>query len=252
MSEKGPMLPLRPPDDDELQAVTAEAEVEEAVDAQPEAAAPVPAAAASVEPLSVSDLERLAQVVQATVPFYQQVIAAVTSLLSNAHFIAFPSPLGETVFHVRTMGAERILSFLGVDVYVDSFDRAPLEEAVDACPRCAGEVVVCKKCGHEFQTRSAHYMVTATGRIVLPSGKTRPVYGFASSKMAFFARSRGEDVPPSRIQTENIYKAARSDLIRQALRSLGFQRLSAEDLRRAGLDPEKIARVDFGQAKPQR
>jgi hypothetical protein len=70
--------------------------------------------------------------------------------------------------------------------------------------------------------------------------------GSRGSKDGFFSKAHGEDIPPSEIDQNDVKKAALTNTIGNGVtRILGIRNLSWEDLKDAGIDVSKMAKVDY-------
>jgi len=74
--------------------------------------------------------------------------------------------------------------------------------------------------------------------------------GSRGSKDPFFSKSHGKDIPPSEIDRNSVKKAALTNTIGNGVtRILGIRNLSWEDLKDAGIDISKMAKIDYGKAE---
>ncbi len=74
--------------------------------------------------------------------------------------------------------------------------------------------------------------------------------GSRGSRDPFFSKSHGKDIPPSEIDRNSVKKAALTNTIGNGVtRILGIRNLSWEDLKDAGIDISKMAKVDYGKAE---
>ena len=74
--------------------------------------------------------------------------------------------------------------------------------------------------------------------------------GSRSSKDGFFSKAKGQDVPPSEIDENDVKKAALTNTIGNGVtRLLGIRNLTWDDLKEAGIDPDRITSIDYGQSE---
>lgn len=78
------------------------------------------------------------------------------------------------------------------------------------------------------------------------SGATIEFKGSRSSKDPFFSKKYGKEISPSEIDKADVQKAAITNTIGNGItRLLGIRNLSWDDLKTAGLNAEKIGKVDY-------
>ncbi len=176
-----------------------------------------PVTPSDVDATLADDFLALAKRIKAYTTARREIVAAALRLLSAADFVGFYGPDGEPVFRVRSNGARKFLAWFGYRVEIDNIEREDFEDG--------------------------HYMVKVTGQVITPSKHVIPNYAFGSTRLQFFSRRYGKDVPPSRIPIEHVYSYAMSAFYRNALREIGMQEFTIQDLRRAGMEPEKIKKV---------
>jgi hypothetical protein len=96
------------------------------------------------------------------------------------------------------------------------------------------------------------YIYTFTGKFYLKSGDSIEAIGTCSQRDKFFSLSNGQPRPLSEIDETNIKKAAYSNLIVNGITHLlGLRSLSWDQLKEAGLNIDKIAKVEFKEAPKQ-
>jgi len=72
------------------------------------------------------------------------------------------------------------------------------------------------------------------------------VIGSRSSRDPFFSKARGEDIPPSAIDRQNVKKAALTNCIGNGItRLLGIRNLTWDDLAEAGIKRENVASIEY-------
>ena len=91
------------------------------------------------------------------------------------------------------------------------------------------------------------YFYVYTGIVEMGNGKDSiEAVGTCSSKDQFFAKVKGELKPLSEIDETNIMKAAYTNMIANGItRLLGIRNLTWEQLKTAGLDTEKIVKINY-------
>lgn len=90
-----------------------------------------------------------------------------------------------------------------------------------------------------------HFAYTYKGYFRM-GGAEIEVIGSRSSRDPFFSRSKGQDIPPSAIDRQNVKKAALTNCIGNGvMRLLGLRNLSWADIEAAGLRREAVASVEY-------
>jgi len=93
------------------------------------------------------------------------------------------------------------------------------------------------------------YIYTFTGRFFLKTGDSIEAVGTCSQRDKFFSMAHGEPRPLSEIDETNIKKAAYANLVVNGITHLlGLRSLTWDQLKEAGLNIEKIARVEYKEA----
>jgi len=89
------------------------------------------------------------------------------------------------------------------------------------------------------------YFYEFTGEFILGKDKIETV-GTCSSKDQFFAKSKGVLKPLSEIDETNIRKAAYSNMVVNGItRLLGIRNLTWEQVKKGGIDPDKVTKVKY-------
>jgi hypothetical protein len=100
-----------------------------------------------------------------------------------------------------------------------------------------------------FTEEDGHYSYTYKGYFSMGAVEVE-VIGARSSRDPFFSRRNKQDIPPSEIDRTNVNKAAYTNCIGNGItRLLGIRNLTYDDLKAAGIDPEKMGKVEY--AKPE-
>lgn len=94
-----------------------------------------------------------------------------------------------------------------------------------------------------------HFSYTYKGYFTLGSATIEAI-GSRGSKDLFFSRSHQKDIPPSEIDRNDIKKAAYTNLLGNGItRMLGLRNLTWEEVKSAGIDKDKVGKVDYGKAE---
>lgn len=94
-----------------------------------------------------------------------------------------------------------------------------------------------------------HFSYTYKGYFTLGSATIEAI-GSRGSKDLFFSRAHQKDIPPSEIDRNDIKKAAYTNLLGNGItRMLGLRNLTWEEVKSAGIDKDKVSKVDYGKAE---
>lgn len=92
---------------------------------------------------------------------------------------------------------------------------------------------------------NGHFSFEVSMEFLMP-GATIEFKGSRSSKDPFFSKKYGKEIVPSEIDKADVQKAAITNTIGNGItRLLGIRNLTWDDLKGAGLNPDKIGKVDY-------
>lgn len=95
-----------------------------------------------------------------------------------------------------------------------------------------------------------HFSYTVKGYFSMGTAEIE-VIGTRSSTDPLFALSHGAALPPSEIDRNDVKKSAVTNCIGNGItRLLGIRNLTWDDLKSAGLEPDKIGKTDYGSGDP--
>lgn len=138
---------------------------------------------------------------------------------------------GNEFGYCQKVGGERICKLLAIDIYdIKELPREDFPPMMDADGK--------EKLGSTFT-----YTVKAKGRCGFTGEDLKEVIGSRWSGSKFFQR---QDIP----DPSNVKKAARANLDGRIIRSLaGLSRVPIDELKAAGLNPDKMTRIEYKSAE---
>lgn len=90
-----------------------------------------------------------------------------------------------------------------------------------------------------------HYSYTVSGKFLF-RGSEIDELGTASSRDPFFSRAKGQELPPSEINRNNVRKKAITNCIGRGVKGiLALKNYTWEELHAAGVEKEKIRKVEY-------
>lgn len=176
----------------------------------------------AVPPIADDQLVMIAQRVEQRVAAYNKIRLAALKATNWRHW---SNQGGQPYLEIA--GSKSIASLVGISWKIDEPVLEWLED------------------GHFGYTYKGEFSLGAT---------TQECIGTRSSKDAFFSIAKGSAIPPSEIDRGEVKKAALTNCLGNGVRGiLGMNKLTWDDLKAAGIDADKILKVDYrkGDADPQ-
>jgi len=176
----------------------------------------------SVPPIADDQLVMIAQRVEQRVAAYNKIRQAALKATNWRHW---SNQGGQPYLEIA--GSKSIASLVGISWKIDEPVLEWLED------------------GHFSYTYKGEFSLGAT---------TQECIGVRSSKDAFFSTAKGSAIPATEIDRGEVKKAALTNCLGNGVRGiLGMNKLTWDDLKVAGIDADKIGKVEYrqGNADPQ-
>jgi hypothetical protein len=98
-----------------------------------------------------------------------------------------------------------------------------------------------------FVEEDGHFSYTYKGYFSMGPVEIEAI-GIRSSRDPFFSKKHDKEIPPSEIDRTNVQKAAYTNCVGSGItRLLGIRNLTYEDLGNAGIDRDKMGRVEYNR-----